>query len=329
MAPIVLCVDIGNSGLRVARLRTAPDRASALSAPLPAQGSTTSPSTLEPPRTIPPWPFHEPIVRLDWSHAADNASPQVDGAEGNSANYSGEASDRLARYAPESPDWSAALAARLAAQLEVPGESAPVHWYVSSVQRGAEARLREFATRRGDSHYHLVTRQDLPLDVDVRYPERVGVDRLLAAVAAAEFTAHRPLIVIQAGSAITVDWLVAPYRFAGGAIMPGVPMMLRLLGQAADLLPHVAAGELIDLPRLPGKETSAAMACGVSSAVVGGIQHLIQRYRELAQCEQLPGPLIVLSGGDGPRLAKHLPSPLLEVQQLVLRGLALLAQARS
>ena len=110
--------------------------------------------------------------------------------------------------------------------------------------------------------------------------------------------------------------------FSGGAILPGVPMMLRLLGQAADMLPTIDADELTDLPSLPGRNTEQAMRCGTASALVGGAQHLVNRYRQAHG----PSTLIVLSGGDGTRLALHLPPPIEVVPHLVLYGLVLIAK---
>ena len=98
-------------------------------------------------------------------------------------------------------------------------------------------------------------------------------------------------------------------------------MMLRLLSRAADLLPDVVAEELLELPDLPGRDTVAAMAVGASGAVVGGVQHLIARYR----AGRVPAVPVVLSGGDGPRLAPHLSGPTFSLDQLVLRGLAICA----
>ena len=98
-------------------------------------------------------------------------------------------------------------------------------------------------------------------------------------------------------------------------------MMLRLLSRGADLLPAVAAGELFDLPPLPGTNTIAAMTAGVSSAVVGGVQHLIARYRDQLGADTP----VVLSGGDGPRLGPHLGPDVIVVDHLVLRGLAQIA----
>jgi pantothenate kinase type III len=98
-------------------------------------------------------------------------------------------------------------------------------------------------------------------------------------------------------------------------------MMLRLLGRAADLLPVVEASELGDLPPLPGKNTEGAMLAGASSSLVGGVRHLVQRYRQRYGAD-VP---IVISGGDGPLLAPHLAQPLHVVPHLVLEGLRILA----
>lgn len=285
-----ICVDIGNSGLRCVRLRggASPDRNSQC---MPA---------------VTPW--NGDVLRIDWPPlgASRHRGSEVEASSAEVAIL-----DALER-------WLAGTGASPASA------GTGSRWFVSSVQRATESHLRACVARLGASAYHLVTRSDLDLQVDVDFPDRVGIDRLLAALAAVELSAARPLIIIQAGSAITVDWVENPRRFCGGAIMPGVPMMLRLLSQAADLLPEVAADELLDLPPLPGRNTAAAMSAGVSSSVVGGVQHLVARYR----AQFGPGTPIVLSGGDGPRLAPHLSAPLTTVDHLVLCGLAAHALAQ-
>ncbi|MCA9181246.1 MAG: type III pantothenate kinase, partial [Planctomycetales bacterium] len=138
--------------------------------------------------------------------------------------------------------------------------------------------------------------------------------------------------VIQAGSAVTVDLVTAPTgeprqpaslgSFEGGAILPGVPMMLRLLGKGADLLPEIDAAELLGLPPLPGKNTESAMICGAASALVGGVLHLVERYRQ-QYGQAIP---IIISGGDGMRLRSYVPAPLIVKDHLVHRGLLRLAE---
>jgi pantothenate kinase type III len=252
----------------------------------------------------------ERTQRITWSHG--KVDTQSDSTE--------------ERFAPDSPDWLAVVS-RFVSDTTCNPNGVRCVWLVSSVRRDALKLLEEHVSGRMQGagprdRWHVITRHDIGLELDVLEPDRVGVDRLLAASAAATLFAQRPLIVMQVGSAMTVDLVREPNVFAGGAILPGVPMMLRLLGQSADMLPTIDADELTDLPMLPGRNTEQAMRCGTASALVGGAQHLVNRYREIHG----PSTLIVLSGGDGIRLAQHLPSPIEVVPQLVLHGLVIFAR---
>jgi type III pantothenate kinase len=230
-------------------------------------------------------------------------------------------------HAPNATGWFTELENFIAAQSH-----ASFDWLVSSVRSDALGLLDGFVRARPQDSWRAVGFKDVPMFVAVDFPDRLGIDRLLAAWAASKSTEHRPYIVIQAGSAVTVDLVSANSngsdpardRFEGGAILPGVPMIMRLLGKAADMLPEVVANDLTDLPPLPGKNTEAAMTCGASSALVGGVRHLVSRYRET--CGQHTP--VILSGGDGMRLSPYIEEPLIVQPHLVLSGLLMLAQRR-
>ncbi len=232
------------------------------------------------------------------------------------------------RYQPGDSAWLAELddffsTESLASQTDATHEHV---WLVSCVRRDALAVLESYIARLPACRMELITHRRLPLECHVQSPEKVGIDRLLAAVAAATLSPERPLIVVQAGSAVTVDWLSRDSQrgqdvFEGGAILPGIPMMLRLLGKGADMLPEIDADDLVDLPELPGKNTEQAMSCGAASAFVGGVAHLIERYR----AEYGQHVRAIISGGDGMRLAPHVPEPVSVESHLVQRGLLILA----
>ncbi len=281
----VIGIDIGNSGLRIAELDLA----------------------------------NQKIVRrhrITWHHAAAPTTPLQTTTRPDASTRSTEP-----RFAPDSKEWLPVVEQFLLGGSSSDSGATHCKWLVSSVRRDALSVLQNFVNNRvvdGEADvFRVVTRHDLPLEVDVLQPDRVGIDRLLAATAAAELFAQRPLIVMQVGSAMTVDLVIAPNTFAGGAILPGVPMMLRLLGQAADMLPEIDADDLTDMPPLPGRNTEQAMRCGTASALIGGAQHLVERYRQTYG----EGTPVVLSGGDGNRLSLHIPGPLHTVPELVLHGL--------
>lgn len=281
-------VDIGNSGARIVAL---PDIGDVLPEPL----------------------------RINWQFVASDGSTSSK-AEATSSKSSSH--DDELRFRPDQSEWVERL-------NSIADFGSPTQWWISSVNRPASEVLQSFLGKQANCEVHWINYQTLPMSVEVDYPARVGIDRLLAALAACHFCDQDRLIVIQAGSAVTVDLVERtgassfgkPFRFSGGAILPGVPMMLQLLGRAADMLPEIDANDLVNLPELPGKNTEAAMVAGCSSCLVGGVQHLVERYRKQFG---LPLP-IILSGGDGPLLAPHLSSPIKLVPQLVMQGIRILA----
>ncbi|HHN77577.1 MAG TPA: type III pantothenate kinase, partial [Phycisphaerales bacterium] len=96
----------------------------------------------------------------------------------------------------------------------------------------------------------------------------VGVDRLLNAYAAFD-RAKQACIIVDAGTAVTVDFVDGEGVFQGGVIAPGVRMMLDALHQNTHALPSISF-QTPDPGRGPfGKDTSHAMRLGVRSAVVG------------------------------------------------------------
>jgi type III pantothenate kinase len=198
-------------------------------------------------------------------------------------------------------------------------------WCVSCVQRIALEQLRASLNAAG-SHADIkaVTYSDIPMPIDVEAPERTGIDRLLAAYGAIRFLNEAmPLIVVQAGTAVTVDYVDSKGTFRGGSIMPGLGLSLQLLAAGTDQLPWLG-NHAVDLrPTLPGKNTEQAISAGVNAALVGGACHLVNRYRS----EQHSGDeaTVIVSGGDGRLLMPHIAKPAQLVEHLVLRGLSHLA----
>ena len=199
----------------------------------------------------------------------------------------------------------------------------PVRWCIASVQRQGDRRLTKWISdRRPQDQLRLLRPTDIPLRIDVDYPERVGVDRLAAAYTADRLRAKgRPAIVVDAGTAVTVDVVSADSAFLGGAILPGMWMSARSLSLDTDLLPMVAvdAGEL---PPPIGRNTEAAIRSGVYYGLAGAVKELVAQMQA-----KLGGAAEVFVGGGG---ADILLPPVLNdsqhVPQLVLAGVALVAE---
>jgi type III pantothenate kinase len=202
-------------------------------------------------------------------------------------------------------------------------------WYVASVHRGAADRLtaavKERTLRNGvDCSIRRLTFRDVPIAIRVDEPARVGIDRLLAAFAADRIRERdRAAVVVDLGSAITVDLLDASGAFCGGAILPGIAMSARALEEHTDALPRVPLDHLEHPPAPVGKSTVPAIEAGLYWGAVGSVRELIsQMSKDLSA-----PPDVFLTGGasthvarlleaDGAYSVRHLP-------HLVLSGIAL------
>lgn len=161
---------------------------------------------------------------------------------------------------------------------------------------------------------HLVTRDDLPMELAVDFPERVGIDRLVGAYGASSGNSDA-ILVVDAGTTVTVDLVDAAGVFQGGAILPGLAMQMSALASGTDALPRIdwRSCECGDGPVVPGKNTEAAIRLGILSSVAGGIERLSRLYGH-------PGTVVV-TGGDAACVSAALSLPHRVEEQLVCRTL--------
>lgn len=164
----------------------------------------------------------------------------------------------------------------------------------------------------------------LPLTINVDSPRTVGVDRLLNAVAA---NVIRPtgkvMIIVDSGTATTVDVVSADGAFEGGAILPGFQLCARALHQYTALLPHIANSELAESTPAPlGKNTRDAIRSGLFWGQLGAVKEVVHHLRQ----QLANDPLIVVTGGAGRLLVPQLPRVVKHEPFLALQGLAIVGQ---
>jgi type III pantothenate kinase len=162
-----------------------------------------------------------------------------------------------------------------------------------------------------------------PIEIRVAAPNKVGFDRILNAVACNVIRpAATPAIVIDTGTATTVDLVSADGAFEGGAILPGFELSARALNQYTALLPYLTIEELAVEPHEPlGRNTFEALRSGLLWGQVGAIKELAMQYRTRCPVE----PFVVVTGGGAPLAARHLPQARCE-PHLSLQGLALVGE---
>ncbi|MEM8781853.1 MAG: type III pantothenate kinase [Planctomycetota bacterium] len=185
--------------------------------------------------------------------------------------------------------------------------------------RAAEHVFAEIAKHTKHA-IHRVER-DLPIPIGRQLdPEAiVGEDRLLNAAAAYDVL-KQACVVVDAGTAITVNFVDGAGTFHGGAIAPGAQLMLDALNQRTANLPDV---ELDKPDEAIGHNTIQAMRSGVYYGLRGMVHELTERFAELAGNY----PLVVATGGDAALLFKDDERIDRVVPDLTLMGLRLTWEA--
>jgi type III pantothenate kinase len=198
---------------------------------------------------------------------------------------------------------------------------------VASVHDRAAALLElaiaeESATGRRSIRQQRVTHADLPLEVSLAEPHRVGIDRLAAATAATVLVPRgRGAIVVDCGTAATVDMIDARGRYLGGAILPGPVLMARALAEGTSKLPEVQSLARDEPPPMPGGDTRAAIAAGIGWGIRGAIAELVAQARRTLG-DSAP---VIATGGWRRAVLPALPGAI-DAPDLVLAGIAMAAR---
>ena len=145
---------------------------------------------------------------------------------------------------------------------------------------------------RNSQHFVLFD-HNTPVPIVNRYetPQTLGQDRLAAAVGAKSLCPNENLLIIDAGSAITYDFVTAEGEYMGGNIAPGLKMRFTMLHRMTKKLPLVEAEEKELIP-LFGKNTRDAIAAGV----IRGVAYEVKGYMRTLH-EKMPHFRTYLTGG--------------------------------
>ncbi len=162
------------------------------------------------------------------------------------------------------------------------------------------------------------------LDIQNHYeePDTLGVDRWAAAIGARRLVKYGDVLVIDAGTAVTVDFLHSENGFMGGNIFPGRATMAESLNCSTELIRDVQLSEEDQTIQFENKNTSHAVKFGVDLAISSAIEKSIDHYKT-AYGDELT---VVTTGGDGDyfrRLSRH---TLLYYPNLVLHGIDVISQ---
>ncbi len=207
----------------------------------------------------------------------------------------------------------------------------PAFWSVSSVNLEHLTQLQQWVTsnRPGDV-FHEISESDVQLKSNVESRERLGRDRLVAAWTSVMLNQQSgSIIVVDAGTATTIDLIDENDVFQGGHIFPGAESNFHQLAENTSALPDLSNekrnGRFLDLNfGTIGKSTSQAILQGVYQAQIAAIRGIV----ESISSNQTDEPAVFATGGGIKDISEFLPSHWRFVPDLVLLGAKAIGQER-
>ncbi|HYE63220.1 MAG TPA: type III pantothenate kinase [Phycisphaerales bacterium] len=218
---------------------------------------------------------------------------------------------------------NADVAALVQAVLKAAEGEHGVSIVIADVNPKVADQLQKALEDAGEENVFRIGRDiEIPMTHSLEDGSTLGQDRLLCAFGAFA-RAKQACVVVDAGTAVTVDFVDGEGVFHGGVIAPGLNMMLQAMHEKTAKLPALAyqtperggalqigdakrpQGEVVDegpaQPSVPnpfGKDTKNAMLLGVTNSVIGLVRYTAEQYAEFFGAY----PQVVATGGDAPAL---------------------------
>jgi type III pantothenate kinase len=153
----------------------------------------------------------------------------------------------------------------------------------------------------------------MPLKISYTTPETLGHDRIAAAAGARKLLPGIPLLIMDLGTAITIDLVTANGEFKGGNISPGMLTRFKSLHDYTARLPLIRKNA--SFPDF-GIDTQSAITAGVQQGIIFELNGYIQLFEN-----RYPGCKFVITGGDADFFVHKLKKPIFAFPDLVLTGL--------
>lgn len=198
-------------------------------------------------------------------------------------------------------------------------------WLSSVAPRAIEALVEGWISMRFnlDVNRAVVTKQACDIKNSYANLTQLGVDRWMAALGARKFCPKGSVILVDAGTAITVDVLTTVDVYLGGAIMPGASLMHdSLISRTAGI-----ASSFTGANRLIGTTTQECVNSGVQYGLVGAVDRVVSQMVTELKSDNA-GALVnkLITGGDADLIMQNAAVDYRCVKDLVLHGLAAVAE---
>ena len=190
------------------------------------------------------------------------------------------------------------------------GEKTISHAIISSVKK-VDTDLEQII-KYFDAHF-LNESTPLPISIDYKTPNTLGKDRIAAVVGASFLFPKQDVLVLDAGTCLTIDFINKRKEYKGGRISPGIRMRYKALNQFTSNLPLC---EFSESSMFIGDDTSSSIICGVQQGILAEVREIINVYKM-----ENKDTIIAVTGGDCFFFEKELKSSIFAKPFLVMEGL--------
>lgn len=160
---------------------------------------------------------------------------------------------------------------------------------------------------------YLSYRTNLPITIDYKSPETLGNDRIANICAASSLFPEKDILIIDAGSCITIDYISKEYKYLGGRISPGLQMRYKSLNYFTEKLPKL---DFKDEFLFLGDSTNSCIISGVQNGIISEIDDIITEIKK-----ENPDLFVLGTGGDIFFFEKVLKNPIFADSNLLMKGL--------
>ncbi len=191
---------------------------------------------------------------------------------------------------------------------------------ISSVVPEGDASIKKVVRFSMEIEPLFVDHENAGIKIDHKHPNEIGSDRLVNAVAAWN-RFKRAAIVVDMGTATTLDIVTSKGVFSGGAIAPGIWISLNALSKYASKLPEI---EIVKTGRFITRSTVESMQVGIYQGYIGLVERLV------AQTAKAMGekPVVIATGGFAPLISQGCEIFDCVETDLTLEGLNLIYRER-
>jgi type III pantothenate kinase len=189
------------------------------------------------------------------------------------------------------------------------------HKISSSILSSVREHQSEMESFLKNNFFHITLDNNTKLPFTNKYktPETLGRDRIAVVAGGLKMFSGNDLLIIDAGTSITFDYVNENKEYSGGAISPGLIMRFKALHTFTGKLPLITNIENVDLI---GYDTNTSILSGVVNGTIAEIDGIIHSYQQ-----RFPNLKILITGGDYIYFVKKLKNSIFAAPNLVLQGL--------